>query len=57
MGLLRLIIFLKSGLGIFLVTAVIIGCCLPESWLEAFGMLIGFGIIGIIIFYIISLFR
>lgn len=57
MNLLRLVMFLKSGLGIFLVTAVIIGCCLPESWLEAFGMLIGFGIIGIIIFYIISLFR
>lgn len=57
MGLLRLIVFLKSGLGIFLITAVIIGCCLPDSWLEVFGMLIGLGIIGIIIFYIISLFR
>ena len=57
MGLLRLIVFLKSGLGIFLVTAVIIGCCLPDSWLEVFGMLIAIGIIGIIAFYIISLFR
>ena len=57
MGLLRLIVFLKSGLGIFLVTAVIIGCCLPDSWLEVFGMLIAIGIIGIIVFYIISLFR
>lgn len=57
MGLLRLIVFLKSGLGIFLITAVIIGCCLPDSWLEVFGMLIGLGIISIIIFYIISLFR
>ena len=57
MNLLRLVMFLKSGLGIFLVVAVIIGCCLPESWLEAFGMLIGLGIIGIIVFYIVSLFR
>lgn len=57
MNLLRLVMFLKSGLGIFLVTAVIIGCCLPESWLDFFGFIMALGIIGFIVFYIVSLFR
>ena len=56
-NLLAIICFVKSGLFTFLFAMVCIMMILPESMLEFLGFLTAIGIIGIIIFYFISLFR
>ena len=55
--LLAIICFVKSGLFAFLFTMVCIMMILPESMLEIFGFLTVIGLIGFIVFYIISLFK
>ena len=56
MNFLKLVLFLRSGLGIFLICAIGIGLLLPTDFLEIIGFIIGIGIMGFIIFYLIKIF-
>lgn len=55
--LLAIICFMRSGLFSFLVVMLLIMLCLPDCLLEFLGFVTALGIIGFVIFYIISLFK
>ena len=57
MDLIKIICFMRSGLFAFIAFMVLIMLCLPDCLLEFLGFVTALGIIGIIGFYIISLFK
>ena len=57
MDLIKIICFMRSGLFAFIAFMVLIMLCLPDCLLEFFGFITALGIIGFVVFYIISLFR
>ena len=57
MNLIKLMIFLRSGIGIFLIIAIIIGMCLPESMLEGFGFVVALILIIMFIGLFVDVFK
>lgn len=57
MGIIRLIIFLSSGIGQFIIVALLIGLFLPHCVLEIYGFIIGFIFIILFIMGFVSLLK
>lgn len=57
MNLLQIVALLSSGFVRFVIVALLIGCFLPEWLLSIYGYVLGFIIIGGLIWMLISLFR
>ena len=57
MGIIRLIIFLSSGIGQFLIIGLLIGLFLPHCVLEIYGFIMGLIFIGLFIVGFIGLLK
>lgn len=57
MGIIRLIIFLSSGIGQFIIVALLIGLFLPHCVLEIYGFIIGLIFIALFIIGFASLIK